>query len=84
MQEDGRTSFSIHCIYIYSQFQSILQAFVHMLEKEKRPLLTNDSELDGLVSEFGQILDILHLPWVSWLVGGYDDWRVVGSSTPCT
>lgn len=23
-----------------------------MLEKEKRPLLTNDSELDGLVSKF--------------------------------
>lgn len=28
------------------------KAFVQMLEKEKRPLLTNDSELDGLVSKF--------------------------------
>lgn len=31
-------------------FSRDIQAFVQLLEKEKRPLLTNDEELDGLVS----------------------------------
>lgn len=31
-------------------FTKDIQAFVQMLEKENRPLLTNDAELDGLVS----------------------------------
>lgn len=30
-------------------FSRDVQAFVHLLEKEKRPLLTNNAELDGLV-----------------------------------
>lgn len=30
-------------------FAKDIEAFVQMLEKENRPLLTNDSELDGLV-----------------------------------
>lgn len=32
-------------------FSRDIQAFVHLLEKEKRPLLTNNAELDGLVSD---------------------------------
>lgn len=39
-----------------------MQAFVQMLEKEKRPLLTNDSELDGLVSKF---------VWTGYILCGY-------------
>lgn len=31
-------------------FTKDIQAFVQMLEKENRPLLTNNAELDGLVS----------------------------------
>lgn len=31
-------------------FSRDIQAFVQLLEKEKRPLLTNNAELDGLVS----------------------------------
>lgn len=31
-------------------FTKDIQAFVQMLEKENRPLLTQDAELDGLVS----------------------------------
>lgn len=30
-------------------FTKDIQAFVQLLEKENRPLLTNDAELDGLV-----------------------------------
>lgn len=30
-------------------FSRDIQAFVQLLEKEKRPLLTNNAELDGLV-----------------------------------
>lgn len=33
-------------------FSKDIEAFVQMLEKENRPLLTNDSELDGLVRIF--------------------------------
>lgn len=32
-------------------FSRDVQAFVHLLEKEKRPLLTNNAELDGLVCD---------------------------------
>lgn len=38
-------------------FTKDIQAFVQMLEKENRPLLTNDAELDGLVSD---ILSRIH------------------------
>lgn len=31
-------------------FTKDIQAFIQMLEKENRPLLTNNAELDGLVS----------------------------------
>lgn len=40
-------------------FSRDVQAFVVLLEKEKRPLLTNNAELDGLVSPF-PINFILH------------------------
>lgn len=33
-------------------FTKDIQAFIQMLEKENRPLLTNNAELDGLVSVF--------------------------------
>lgn len=33
-------------------FTKDIQAFVQMLEKENRPLLTNDAELDGLVRNY--------------------------------
>lgn len=32
-------------------FTKDIQAFIQMLEKENRPLLTNNAELDGLVSD---------------------------------
>lgn len=34
------------------------QAFVQLIEKEKRPLLTNNSELDGLMIKALQVLRI--------------------------
>ncbi|XP_039446564.1 homeobox protein PKNOX1-like [Culex pipiens pallens] len=39
-------------------FSRDVQAFVQMLEKEKRPLLTNNSELDGLMIKALQVLRI--------------------------
>ncbi|XP_055688375.1 homeobox protein PKNOX2-like isoform X6 [Lutzomyia longipalpis] len=39
-------------------FSRDIQAFVQLLEKEKRPLLTNDSELDGLMIKALQVLRI--------------------------
>lgn len=35
-----------------------LQAFVQLIEKEKRPLLTNNAELDGLMIKALQVLRI--------------------------
>lgn len=35
-------------------FTKDIQAFIQMLEKENRPLLTNNAELDGLVSDENQ------------------------------
>lgn len=48
------------------------QAFVQILEKEKRPLLTNDSELDGLVSTIfvkGAVVAVVRLRTIRVLVG---------------
>nr|XP_049461363.1 homeobox protein PKNOX2-like [Anopheles coluzzii] len=39
-------------------FSRDIQAFVQLLEKEKRPLLTNNSELDGLMIKALQVLRI--------------------------
>ncbi|XP_062540700.1 homeobox protein PKNOX2-like isoform X2 [Armigeres subalbatus] len=39
-------------------FARDIQAFVQLLEKEKRPLLTNNSELDGLMIKALQVLRI--------------------------
>lgn len=39
-------------------FSKDIQAFVQLLEKEKRPLLTNDEELDGLMIKALQVLRI--------------------------
>lgn len=39
-------------------FFCLQQAFVQLLEKEKRPLLTNNSELDGLMIKALQVLRI--------------------------
>lgn len=36
-------------------FSRDIQAFVQLLEKEKRPLLTNNAELDGLVCIYTHI-----------------------------
>lgn len=38
-------------------FSRDVQAFVHLLEKEKRPLLTNNAELDGLVCNVFSLRD---------------------------
>lgn len=40
-------------------FAKDIEAFVQMLEKENRPLLTNDSELDGLVPAFAPKFNLL-------------------------
>lgn len=39
-------------------FSRDIQAFVQLLEKEKRPLLTNNAELDGLMIKALQVLRI--------------------------
>lgn len=42
-------------------FSRDVQAFVVLLEKEKRPLLTNNAELDGLVSPLPAPCTLIHM-----------------------
>lgn len=37
-----------------------IQAFVQHQEKDKRPFLTNDAEVDGLVSIYSHLLHVVY------------------------